>query len=105
MPRRGATDRFFVRRPTMTIDTVQYTVNAHATGGRDGTSRAAGRRDVTLASPSTPGTGTNPAMLQALTTTRVLCPHRRMRTSTVVSSPPRRRVLAPVAAAGAFGLV
>ena len=100
------TGPFFRKELTMPLDTVQSTADAHTTGSRDGAShRAAGRLDVTLASPGTPGTGTNPAMLQTRTATRVLCPHRRMRTSTVVSSPPRRRVLASAAAAGAFGLV
>jgi hypothetical protein len=75
---------FFRKELTMPLDTVQFTANAHTTGGRDGAShRAAGGLDVTLASPGTPGTGTNPAMPQALTATRVLFPQRRMRTSTV----------------------
>jgi hypothetical protein len=56
----------------MPLDTVQSTANAYTTGGRDGAChRAAGRLAVTLASPGTPGTGTNPAMPQALTATRV----------------------------------
>lgn len=32
----------FSNEPTMTLDKVQYTANAHTTGGRDGASRSAG---------------------------------------------------------------
>jgi hypothetical protein len=40
----------------MTREHVQPTANAHATGGQDGTShRDAGRRDVQVPSPGTPG--------------------------------------------------
>jgi lipoyl-dependent peroxiredoxin len=43
-----------------------YTAKTHTTGGRDGASRSNdGRLDVKLASPGTPGTGTNPEQLFA----------------------------------------
>jgi len=45
---------------------VLYTARAHTTGGRDGASRTDdGRLDVTLSSPGTSGTGTNPEQLFA----------------------------------------
>ncbi len=48
------------------LDKVLYTARAHTTGGRDGASRTDdGRLDVTLSSPGTPGTGTNPEQLFA----------------------------------------
>lgn len=48
------------------IDKVIYTAKTHTTGGRDGASRSAdGRLDVTLSSPGTAGTGTNPEQLFA----------------------------------------
>ena len=49
-----------------TLDKVLYTARAHTTGGRDGASRTDdGRLDVTLSSPGTSGTGTNPEQLFA----------------------------------------
>ena len=48
------------------LDKVLYTARAHTTGGRDGASRTDdGRLDVTLSSPGTAGTGTNPEQLFA----------------------------------------
>ena len=48
------------------LDKVLYTAKAHTTGGRDGASKSDdGRLDVTLSSPGTPGTGTNPEQLFA----------------------------------------
>jgi osmotically inducible protein OsmC len=48
------------------LDKVLYTAKAHTTGGRDGASRSDdGRLDVTLSSPGTAGTGTNPEQLFA----------------------------------------
>ncbi|MEO8024756.1 MAG: organic hydroperoxide resistance protein, partial [Polaromonas sp.] len=47
-----------------TLDKVLYTAKAHTTGGRDGKSKTDdGRLDVTLSSPGTAGTGTNPEQL------------------------------------------
>ena len=49
-----------------TLDKVLYTARAHTTGGRDGASRTDdGRLDVTLSSPGTSGSGTNPEQLFA----------------------------------------
>jgi Ohr subfamily peroxiredoxin len=49
-----------------TLEKVLYTAKAHTTGGRDGASRTSdGRLDVTLSSPGTSGTGTNPEQLFA----------------------------------------
>ena len=49
-----------------TLEKVLYTAKAHTTGGRDGASRTDdGRLDVTLSSPGTAGTGTNPEQLFA----------------------------------------
>jgi Ohr subfamily peroxiredoxin len=49
-----------------TLEKVLYTAKAHTTGGRDGASRTDdGRLDVTLSSPGTSGTGTNPEQLFA----------------------------------------
>jgi Ohr subfamily peroxiredoxin len=49
-----------------TLEKVLYTARAHTTGGRDGASRTDdGRLDVTLSSPGTSGTGTNPEQLFA----------------------------------------
>ena len=48
------------------LDKVLYTARAHTTGGRDGASRTDdGRLDVTLSSPGTCGSGTNPEQLFA----------------------------------------
>ena len=48
------------------LDKVLYTARAHTTGGRDGASRTDdGRLDVTLSSPGTSGSGTNPEQLIA----------------------------------------
>lgn len=51
---------------TTKLDKVLYTAHAHTTGGRDGKSKTDdGRLDVTLSSPGTSGTGTNPEQLFA----------------------------------------
>jgi osmotically inducible protein OsmC len=51
---------------TTKLEKVLYTAKAHTTGGRDGKSRSDdGRLDVTLSSPGTAGTGTNPEQLFA----------------------------------------
>lgn len=51
---------------TTKLEKVLYTANAHTTGGRDGKSKTDdGRLDVTLSSPGTAGTGTNPEQLFA----------------------------------------
>lgn len=48
------------------LEKVLYTAKAHTTGGRDGASKTDdGRLDVTLSSPGTSGTGTNPEQLFA----------------------------------------
>ena len=48
------------------LDKVLYTARTHTTGGRDGASRTDdGRLDVTLSSPGTSGSGTNPEQLFA----------------------------------------
>lgn len=49
-----------------TLEKVLYTARAHTTGGRDGQSKTDdGRLAVTLSSPGTSGTGTNPEQLFA----------------------------------------
>jgi len=51
---------------TTQLDKVLYTAHAHTTGGRDGQSKSDdGRLSVTLSSPGTSGTGTNPEQLFA----------------------------------------
>ncbi len=51
---------------TTQLEKVLYTAKAHTTGGRDGKSKTDdGRLDVTLSSPGTAGTGTNPEQLFA----------------------------------------
>ena len=51
---------------TTKLDKVLYTAHAHTTGGRDGQSRSDdGRLSVSLSSPGTAGTGTNPEQLFA----------------------------------------
>ena len=51
---------------TTKLDKVLYTAHAHTTGGRDGQSKTDdGRLAVTLSSPGTSGTGTNPEQLFA----------------------------------------
>jgi osmotically inducible protein OsmC len=51
---------------TTQLEKVLYTAHAHTTGGRDGKSKTDdGRLDVTLSSPGTSGTGTNPEQLFA----------------------------------------
>ena len=51
---------------TTPLDKVLYTAHAHTTGGRDGESKTDdGRLSVTLSSPGTSGTGTNPEQLFA----------------------------------------
>jgi Ohr subfamily peroxiredoxin len=48
------------------LEKVLYTARAHTTGGRDGASKTDdGRLNVTLSSPGTSGTGTNPEQLFA----------------------------------------
>ena len=50
----------------MKLETVQYTAKTHTTGGRDGHSRSDdGRLNLTLASPGSHATGTNPEQLFA----------------------------------------
>lgn len=49
------------------LEKVLYTAHAHTTGGRDGTGKTDdGRLSVTLSSPGTSGTGTNPEQLFAV---------------------------------------
>ena len=51
---------------TTKLEKVLYTAHAHTTGGRDGQSKTDdGRLSVTLSSPGTAGTGTNPEQLFA----------------------------------------
>ncbi|MDI1269748.1 MAG: organic hydroperoxide resistance protein [Polaromonas sp.] len=51
---------------TTELEKILYTAHAHTTGGRDGKSRTDdGRLDITLSSPGTAGTGTNPEQLFA----------------------------------------
>ena len=51
---------------TTKLDQVLYTAHAHTTGGREGQSKTDdGRLAVTLSSPGTSGTGTNPEQLFA----------------------------------------
>ena len=51
---------------TTPLEKVLYTAHAHTTGGRDGHSKTDdGRLEVTLSSPGTTGTGTNPEQLFA----------------------------------------
>ena len=51
---------------TTQLEKVLYTAHAHTTGGRDGQSKSDdGRLNVTLSSPGTSGTGTNPEQLFA----------------------------------------
>lgn len=51
---------------TTQLDKVLYTAHAHTTGGRDGQSKSDDSRlNVTLSSPGTSGTGTNPEQLFA----------------------------------------
>lgn len=51
---------------TTKLDQVLYTAHTHTTGGRDGQAKSDdGRLNVTLSSPGTSGTGTNPEQLFA----------------------------------------
>jgi len=51
---------------TIALEKVLYTAKAHTTGGRDGMAKSDdGRLNVTLSSPGTAGTGTNPEQLFA----------------------------------------
>ena len=51
---------------TTALEKVLYTAKAHTTGGRDGMAKSDdGRLNVTLSSPGTAGTGTNPEQLFA----------------------------------------
>jgi pimeloyl-ACP methyl ester carboxylesterase len=93
------------KKPTLTLDPVPYTANAHPMRGRDGAShRDNGRLDVQVSSAGTPGSGTTPEGHHAGPATLVR-PRRRMMISAVASSPIWRTVLVTVAAAGAFSLV
>jgi osmotically inducible protein OsmC len=48
------------------LDKVLYTARVHTTGGREGAAHSAdGRLDIKLATPGTPGSGTNPEQLFA----------------------------------------
>ena len=52
---------------TTTLDKVLYTAQSHTTGGRDGAGKTSdGRLEVSLSSPGTSGTGTNPEQLFAV---------------------------------------
>ena len=102
---RGAIGPTAGKKPTMTLDTVPYTANAHPMRGRDGAShRDNGRLDVKVSSAGTPGSGTTPEGHHAGPATLVR-PRRRMMMSAVSSSPTWRTVLVTVAAAGACSLV
>jgi Ohr subfamily peroxiredoxin len=51
---------------TTQLEKVLYTAHTHTTGGRDGQAKSDdGRLDITLSSPGTSGTGTNPEQLFA----------------------------------------
>ena len=51
---------------TTKLDQVLYTAHTHTTGGRDGQAQSDdGRLNITLSSPGTSGTGTNPEQLFA----------------------------------------
>jgi lipoyl-dependent peroxiredoxin len=59
---------FITKEPIMTqLEKVLYTGKTHtSSGGRNGTSRSSdGRLDITLSSPGTAGSGTNPEQLLA----------------------------------------
>ena len=102
---RGAIGPTAGKKPTLTLDTVPYTANAHPMRSRDGAShRDNGRLDVKVSSAGVPGSGTTPEGHHAGPATLVR-PRRRMMMSAVSSSPTWRTVLVTVAAAGAFGLV
>jgi hypothetical protein len=102
---RGAIGPTAGKKPTMTLDTVPYTANAHPTRGRDGAShRDNGRLDVKVSSTGTPGSGTTPEGNHSGPATLVR-PRMRMMMSAVSSSPTWRHVLVTVAAAGAFSLL
>lgn len=52
---------------TTTLDKILYTAQSHTTGGRDGAGKTSdGRLEVSLSSPGTSGTGTNPEQLFAI---------------------------------------
>ena len=93
------------KKPTLTLDTVPYTANAHPMRGRDGAShRDDGRLDVKVSSAGAPGSGTAPEGNHAGPATLVR-PRRRMMMSAVSSSLTWRTMLVTIAAAGAFSLV
>lgn len=51
---------------TTALEKVMYTAHTHTTGGRDGHAKSDdGRLDVTLSSPGSTGTGTNPEQMFA----------------------------------------
>lgn len=51
---------------TTTSEKILYTAKTHTTGGRDGAAQSSdGRLNVTLSTPGTSGTGTNPEQLFA----------------------------------------
>jgi pimeloyl-ACP methyl ester carboxylesterase len=93
------------KKPTLILDTVPYTANAHPMRGRDGAShRDDGRMDVKVSSAGAPGSGTAPEGNHSGPATLVR-PRRRMMMSAVSSSSTWRTVLVTIAAAGAFSLV
>jgi hypothetical protein len=106
---RGAIGPTAGKKPTMTLDTVPYTANAHPMRGRDGAShRDNGRLDVKVSSSGTPGFGTTPEGNHSGPATLVR-PRRRMMMSAVSSIPHlaprachrrRRRSLQPSPARG-----
>jgi hypothetical protein len=97
---RGAIGPTAGKKPTMSLDTVPYTANAHPMRGRDGASHHDNSRlDVKVSSASTPGSGTTPEGHHAGPATLVR-PRRRMMMSAVSSSPTWRTVLVTGAAAG-----
>jgi pimeloyl-ACP methyl ester carboxylesterase len=74
------------KKPTLTLDTVPYTANAHPLRGRDSAShRDDGRLDVKVSSAGAPGSGTTPEGNHAGPATLVR-PRRRMMMSAVSSS-------------------
>src|SRR2546425_6975935 len=86
----GATNRFFRKEPTITLDNVQSTATSHTAGVRDGAShRDDGRLDVELSSPVSPSPGSHPEANHAPTAKRVL-PRMRMIMFPVSSAPTRR---------------
>jgi len=55
-----------VENAVITVEKVLYTGKVHISGGRDGVAKSTdGRLDISLSSPGTKGTGTNPEQLFA----------------------------------------